>query len=223
MGIFMNILSNDKLVEGASKAGNQIRNSLMGKQIDEAPDNKGFFFKSWQQEFWGAKTLDEADLMEFQYKAEAFRFMLEMVTDEDGYVWSKRRRVVIDYAHEMGMEFAIGIDPEGEHDFAGQFMSDKLNVLDMDGIAPYTFMLFYYGGNCGMSYTAEQRIKGDRKKVIYKMQLIDLRNTNLHMFTDDVKLVESDAGKERQKRAVQKRKALRTALNKARQERTSAR
>lgn len=222
MGIFTSFLSNDKLVEGVAKAGKQAQATLLGKQREEAPDNEGYFFKNWTQEFWGAKTLDECDLMEFQYKSEAVRIMLELITDEDGFVDSKRRRVLMDYCHECGFELLMGVDPEGELDFAFELANDTLNVLDMAELAPYNFAVCYYGSAACMTYTAEQRIRGDRKKVIYKMQMTDLSKTRVALLTKDVDAVFSAAGKERSKRARKKRDALRQKIDEERKAREAA-
>lgn len=222
MGIFTNFLSNDKLVDGVAKVGKQAQATLMGKQIDEAPDNEGFFFKNWTQEFWGAKTLDECDLMEFQYKSEAVRIMLEMITDEDGFVDSKRRKVFMDYCHECGFEVLMGVDPEGELDFAFELSNDTLNVLDMAELAPYNFAVCYYGSDACMTYTAEQRVRGSRKKVIYKMQMTDLSETRVQLLTDDVDKVFSAAGKERSARARKKRAELREKITEERKARKAA-
>lgn len=222
MGIFTSFLSNDKLVEGAAKAGKQFQATLMGKQMDEAPDNEGFFFKNWTQEFWGAKTLDECDLMELQYKAEAVRIMLEMITDEDGFVDSKRRRVFMDYCHECGFEVLMGVDPEGDLNFAFELQNDTLNVLDMAELAPYNFAVSYYGSNACMTYTAEQRVRGNRKKVIYKMQMTDLSSTRVQLLTDDVDKIFTAAGRERSARARRKRVELRQKIDEERKAREAA-
>ena len=222
MGIFTSFLSNDKLVDGVAKVGKQAQATLMGKQIDESPDNEGYFFKNWTQEFWGAKTLDECDLMEFQYKSEAVRIMLELITDEDGFVDSKRRKVFMDYCHECGFEVLMGVDPEGELDFAYELRNDTLNVLDMAEVAPYNFAVQYYGSAACMTYTAEQRVRGNRKKVIYKMQMTDLSDTRVELLTDDVDKVFSAAGKERSARARRKRAELREKIAEERNAREAA-
>ena len=80
------LLGHQDLVNKFNEGVGQVKASMDGKQKDLDKSGEGYFFKSWQQEFWGAKTLSECELQEFQFKCEAVRMFLELITDENGSV-----------------------------------------------------------------------------------------------------------------------------------------
>lgn len=207
MKIFDFLLGHQDVINKFNEGVGQVKASMDGKQKDLDKSGEGYFFKSWQQEFWGAKTLSECELQEFQFKCEAVRMFLELITDENGYLVSGRRQILLDYVQSMGLEIGIGADLSGTRNFQKDFLADHLNVLEMDGIADFTFMVYTYGARGGMVYTAEQRVrKSGEKKVVYMMKLVDfsdqfqdLYGDGLVIEFDNVNQKRSSAFKARQK------------------------
>ena len=182
---FEKVLGNgSKVIEVAAKSIKDIATSKKhndtGKKIE--------FLKTWEQEFGGARTIDEINMYEFRVKCEGIRFMLEMITDPNGFVNVDRRQVTIDYVKETGLALNVGISKSGKADYKSQFMKcQELNVISMD--ADYAFAISMgitvpdENGNpvrvsspIVMAYIPEIRIVNDNKKVVYKMELIDRRN-----------------------------------------------
>lgn len=221
MKILETLLKSQHYIDKFNEAGGQIKASLAGKEKDQDPAGKGYFFKSWKDEFWGAKTLSEVELQEFQFKCEAVRYMLELVTDEDGYFDSKRRQVLIDYVRSMGLEFGIGMDIAGNKSYKREFANDTLNVLEMN--SEYSFKVYKYGAKGGMLYTAEQRCrKNGEKKVVYCMRLVEFDDRSEALYGDGFKIVEDHANSERTKATRAARAARRKALEEARREAEAA-
>ena len=162
MKILETLLKGQAYIDKFNEAGAQVKATLEGKRKDADPAGEGYFFKSWKDEFWGAKTLSEVELQEFQFKCEAVRYMLELVTDENGYFDSKRRQVLIDYVRSMGLEFGIGMGIAGNKSYKREFANDTLNVLEMN--SEYSFKVYKYGAKGGMLYTAEQRCRKNGEK-----------------------------------------------------------
>lgn len=189
MKIFDFLLGHQDLVNKFNEGAKQVKASMDGKQKDLDKTGEGYFFKDWHQEFWGAKTLSECELQEFQFKCEAVRMFLELITDENGYLVSSRRQVLMDYVQSMGLEIGIGADLSRKRDFQRDFLEDRLNVLEMEGVADFTFMVYTYGARGGMVYTAEQRVrKSGEKKVVYMMKLVDFSNDFQDLYGDGLKI-----------------------------------
>lgn len=182
---FEKILNNGgKIVEVAAKSVKEIATSKKNNNAVKPIE----FLKSWEQEFGGARTIDEINEYEFRVKCEGIRFMLEMITDSEGNVSTDRRQVTLDYVKETGLALNVGISKSGKADYKSQFMKcQELNVITMD--ADYTFAISMgitvpdENGNpvrvsspIVMAYIPELRIVNDNKKVVYKMELIDRRN-----------------------------------------------
>lgn len=182
---FEKVLGNGgKVIEVAAKSIKDIATSKKHNDVTKKIE----FLKTWEQEFGGARTIDEINEYEFRVKCEGIRFMLEMITDADGNINRERRQVTIDYVKETGLALNVGISKSGKADYRSQFMKcQKLNVIHMD--ADYAFAVSMgitvpdESGNMVritspivMAYIPELRIVNDVKKVVYKMELIDRRN-----------------------------------------------
>lgn len=215
MKILETLLKSQQYIDKFNEAGAQVKASLAGKRKDADPAGEGYFFKSWKDEFWGAKTLSEVELQEFQFKCEAVRYMLELITDEEGYFDSKRRQVLIDYVRSMGLEFAIGMDIAGNKSYKKEFANDTLNVLEMN--SEFSFKVYKYGARGGMLYTAEQRCRRNgEKKVVYVMRLTEFEDRAENLYGDGFKIVTDHANSERTKATRAAREARRKALEEQR-------
>lgn len=179
---FEKVLGNGgKVIEVAAKS---IKDIATSKKHNDGT-KKIEFLKSWEQEFGGARTIDEINEYEFRVKCEGIRFMLEMITDTDGNINRERRQVALDYVKETGLALNVGISRTGKADYRNQFMKcQEMNVLKMD--ADYAFaismgiMVPDENGNMVritspivMAYIPELRIVNDVKKVVYKMELVN--------------------------------------------------
>lgn len=179
---FEKVLNNgSKVIEVAAKS---IKDITASKKHND--NNKKIeFLKSWEQEFGGARTIDEINEYEFRVKCEGIRFMLEMLTNSEGDVDTERRQFALDYVRETGLALNTGVSRTGKEDYRSQFMKCRsLNVLNMD--ADYAFavsMGITVPDESGkmvritspivMAYIPELRIVNDIKKVVYKMELVN--------------------------------------------------
>ena len=119
MKILETLLKGQAYIDKFNEAGAQVKANLAGKRKDQDPAGEGYFFKSWKDEFWGAKTLSEVELQEFQFKCEAVRYMLELVNDEDVLSKCSRRlffllRITRSHVIDKSAVFAGGRDFFGE-------------------------------------------------------------------------------------------------------------